>query len=118
MKVRVKGRGGPYLSSSFSVVLVRGAQRVPTTACRHVLHRVLHEPPAEPGSILDVVRAAPPVPALRWSREPPAGAALEPGIAAALSHVALTAGASDGMDESCRHDGVDKGRFFGSFKIK
>lgn len=56
---------GADLASSLAVVLVHGAQGVAVTPYRRVLRQVVDELAAEPGSILDVVRAAPPVPALR-----------------------------------------------------
>lgn len=123
MKYRsgVRGQEGPYLSPSLCVVLIHSTERVPATARRHVLHCVLHEPPAEPGSILDLVRTAPPMPALHRHREAPGrggSGVLKSGVAAALRHIALTAGASDGVHESSRHNGVDESRFFGPFKIK
>lgn len=41
-------------------------------------------------------------------------AAPQPRVAAALRHVALTAGARNSMDEPCRHHRVDERSFFGS----
>lgn len=101
----------PHLSSGLAVVLVHGAQRVAGPARRHVPHRAVHEPAAEPGTKLDVVRAAAPMPALRHRT----GAATQPGVAAALRHVALAAETGDGVDQTCRHNRVDERRLFGSW---
>lgn len=89
---------------------VHGAEREPDPARRRVLLRDVHEPPAEPGSEPDVVRAAAPVPALRRRT----AAAAQPGVAAALRHVALAAGPSDGVDQTRRHHRVDERRLLGS----
>lgn len=98
-----------HLSPGLAVVLVHGAQRVATVARRHVLHGVVHELAAEPRPVLDVIWAAAPVPALCcWAAAP------QPSIAAALCHVALAAGARDGMDEPCCHHRIDERCLFGS----
>ncbi len=102
-----------HLSSDLTVVLVHGAQRVSSSARRHVSHAVVDELAAEPRPVLDVVRAAAPVPALRRR-----AAALQPTVAAALRHIALTAGARDGVDQPCRHHRVDKSRLFGSYSTR
>lgn len=92
-------------------MLVRGAQCVPSSGHRHVFDGVVDELAAEPDPVMDVVRAAAPVPALRRRT-----AALQPSVAAALRHVALTTGACDGVDQPRRHHRVDERCFFGSYK--
>lgn len=105
----IKASLGPsHLSSGLAVVLVHGDQRVPSGR-RRVFDTVVDEPAAEPGAVLDVVWAAAPVPALcRWTTT------AEPRVAAALRHVALTAGPRDGVDQSRSHHRVDKRGFLGS----
>lgn len=103
----------PHLSSHLTVVLVHGAQRVSSSARRHVPDAVVDELAAEPGPVLDVVRAAAPVPALLRR-----AAALQPTVAATLRHVALTAGARDGVDQPRRHHRIDERRFFGSYNAR
>lgn len=103
------GGGGADLTSSLAVVLVHGAQGVALTPGRRVLRQVVDELATEPGSILDVVRATPPVPALGHGAP-----ALQPGVTATLRHVALAAGPRDGVHESSCHHCVDEGGFFGS----
>lgn len=70
---------------------------------RRVSERAVDEPAAEPGSVVDVVRAAAPVPALRRQ-----ASAAQPSVAAALRRVALTAGARDGVDQPRSHHRVDE----------
>ena len=93
-------------------MLTHGHQRVSSPARRQVFGGGggVDEPAAEPGSVLDVVRAAAPVPALRQG-----AAALQPGVTAALRHVALTTGARHGVDQPRSHHRVNKRRFFGSY---
>lgn len=106
--------GSPHLPPGLAVVLVHGEQREPSSGHRRVFHTAVDEPAAEPGTVLDVVRAAAPVPAL-GSGTGGTSASTQPRVAAALRHVALTAGARDGVDQPCGQNRVDKRRLLGSY---
>lgn len=74
-----------YLPPSLVVVQVHRHQSAPALAC-DVLERHVQELPAEGHSIVDIVRAAAPVPALAGRAAVPQG-----DIAGALGHVPRTA---------------------------
>lgn len=83
-----------YLSPSLVVVEVHRHQPTPTLAC-YVLNGHIQELPAEGHSIVDIIGAASPVPALA-GRAP----VLQVRVAGALSHVSCAARSRHRMHEA------------------
>lgn len=110
-----KGWGLAYLSPCLAVVSAHYwfpcNWAVPSLA--------IQKTAAEPGAVLDLVRTATPVPTHpflfssgRYGTDPTTP--LQTPSTAALRHVALAAGACDGVDQPCRHHRLDKGRLSGA----
>lgn len=104
--------GDTYLPPSLVVVQVHRRQSAPALA-RYVLHGHIQEPSAERHSVVDVVRAAAPVPAL-------AGRAAMPQVhvAGTLGHVSCAARSRHRMHEARRRHCVYERGLLRAYKAR